>query len=118
MRKEDISRRVEVIFGKGSRQEVEDATTPEKITERIAEMSKREEAFDEWEEMRREAKRRQREDRRLNIFWRKNKCFPKQFGGDDETPDAQETLMFWRSINKDVSEGGYPTSPSRKSSEK
>ena len=69
-------------------------------------MSKREEAFDEWEEMRREAKRRQREDRRLNIFWRKNKCFPKQFGGDDETPDAQETLMFWRSINnKDVSEG-------------
>ena len=42
----------------------------------------------------------------MNIFWRKNKCFPKQFGGDDETPEAEETLMFWRSINnKNVSEG-------------
>ena len=61
-RKEDISRRVELIFGKGSWQEIENATTIEKITERITEMSKREEAFDEWEEMRREAKKRQRED--------------------------------------------------------
>ena len=93
MRKVEIPRRVEVIFGKGSRQEVENATTIE-ITKRIAEMSKREEKFDEWEEMRREAKKRQREDRWLNISWRKNKCFSKQFGGDDETPDAEETLMF------------------------
>ena len=53
-----------MIFGKGSWQEVEDAATLEKITERIVEMTKREEAFDEWEEMRREAKRKQREDRR------------------------------------------------------
>ena len=69
MREEDVSRRVETIFGKGSWQEVENATTIE-ITERIAEMSKREEVFDELEETRREAKRRQREDRRLNIFWK------------------------------------------------
>ena len=99
-----------MIFGKGSSQEVEDGTTIE--FERITEMSKREEKFDEWEEMRREAKRRQREDRRLNIFWRKNKCFPKQFGGDEQTPDAEETLMFWRSINnKDVSEGWLSDEP-------
>ena len=49
IRKEDISRRVELIFGKGSWQEVEDGTTIE-TTERITEMSKREERFDEWEE--------------------------------------------------------------------
>ena len=85
---------------------------PSRITERITEMSKREEAFYEWEELRREAKRRQREDRWLNIFWRKNKCFPAHYGGDDETPDAEETLMFWRSINnKDVSEGWQAVEP-------
>ena len=67
IREEDISRRVEVIFGKGSWQEIEDGTTIE-TTERITEVSKREEKFDEWEEMRREAKKRQREERRLNIF--------------------------------------------------
>ena len=56
--------------------------------------------------MRREAKRRQMEDRRLNVFWRRNKTFPTQFGGEDETPDAEETLQFWRSINnKEVSNG-------------
>ena len=69
-------------------------------------MSKREEQFDEWEKMMKESKRRQRENRRLDIFWRKNKFFPVQFGGDDETPDPEETLMFWRSIsNKETSEG-------------
>ena len=69
-------------------------------------MSKREEQFDEWEKMRKESKRRQRENRRLNVFWRKNKCFPMQFGGDDETPDPEETLMFWRSIsNKETGKG-------------
>ena len=56
--------------------------------------------------MRREAKRRQREDRRLNLFWRRNRTFPAQFGGDDETPDPEETLIFWRNINnKEVSDG-------------
>ena len=56
--------------------------------------------------MRREAKRKQREDRRLNLFWRRNKTFPAQFGGDEETPDPEETLLFWREINnKDVSDG-------------
>ena len=45
-------------------------------------------------------------DRRLNVFWRKNKTFPAKFGGEEETPDPQETLDFWRSINnKEVSEG-------------
>ena len=56
--------------------------------------------------MRQEAKRRQREDGRLYLFWRRNKSFPKQFGGQEETPDANETLMFWRAINKkEVNEG-------------
>ena len=52
-----------------------------------------------------ESKKRQREDRRLNVFWRKNKTFPAQYGGSEDTPDAEETLMFWRSINnKEISE--------------
>ena len=74
--------------------------------ERIEEMSKTEQQFEEWERMRREAKKRQREDRRVNLFWRRNKTFPKLFGGDEETPDAEETLDFWRAINnKEVSQG-------------
>ena len=98
-------RRIEVIFGKGSRREIEKAATTEKIIERIVEMSKADEQFEMWEKMRQEAKRKQREDRRLNIFWRKNKSFPAQFDGDEETPNAEETPVFWRGINnKEVSE--------------
>ena len=68
-------------------------------------MSKREEQLELWEKMRQEAKRRHRQDRRLNIFWRKNKSFPVQFGREEETPVAEDTLTFWRSINnKEVSE--------------
>ena len=68
-------------------------------------MSRREEQFEIWEKMRIEAKKRQRNDRRLNLFWRRNKNFPKQFEGDLETPDAEETLSFWRRINnKEASE--------------
>ena len=48
------------------------------------------------EHMRLEAKRKQRDDKRLNVFWRRNKCFPAQFGTDEETPDAQETLDLRR----------------------
>ena len=106
MKKEEIEKRLEEIFGRGSRQEIEKAATNEKIVERIEELSKREEQFEEWERMRRESKRKQREDRRLNLFWRRNKSFPKQFGGEDVTPDANETLLFWRAINnKEVGEG-------------
>ena len=106
MRKEDIEKRLEEIFGRGSSQEIKKAATNEKIVERIEELSKREEQLEVWEKMRNESKRRQREDKRLNTFWRKNKTFPVQFGGDDETPDAEETLAFWRSVNnKEVSEG-------------
>ena len=81
-------------------------TAREKIVERIDDVSKTEQQFEEWETMRHEAKKRQREDRRLNLFWRRNKTIPAQFGGDDETPEAEETLAFWRGINnKEVSEG-------------
>ena len=80
--------------------------TREEMVERIVEMSKTEQQFEEWERMRREEKRRQSDDRRFNLFWRRNKSFPKQFGADEETPDAEETLAFWRAINnKEVSEG-------------
>ena len=42
----------------------------------------------------------------LNVFWRKNTTFPAQFGGEDETPGAEETLEFWKSVNnKEVSAG-------------
>ena len=106
MENEEIKRKLDAIFGKGSHQEITNARTTEKIIERIEEMSKREEQLEEWEQMRREAKRRQREDRRLNLFWRRNRTFPAQFGGDDETPDPEETLIFWRNINnKEVSDG-------------
>ena len=102
---DEIKRRIESIFGKGSALEIGDATT-KKIVERIEELSKREQQLDKWEKMRQDAKRRQREDRRLNLFWRRNKTFPAKYGGEDETPDPQETLDFWRTINnKEVSEG-------------
>ena len=69
-------------------------------------MAKREAQFDEWEKMRQDAKRRRRADRRLNLFWRRNKTFPTQFGGEAETPEAGETLDFLRKINnEEVSEG-------------
>ena len=43
---------------------------------------------------------------RLDVFWRRNKSFSKQFCVDEETPEAEETLAFWRAINnKEVSEG-------------
>ena len=88
------------------------ATTMEKIVERIVEMSKREEQFEMWEQMRQEVKRKQREDKRLNVFWRRNKCFPAQFGKNEETPEAQETLEFWRAINnKAASEGRKEDEP-------
>ena len=60
-----------------------------RIVERIEELSKREARYEEWETMRRESRRRQSEDRRLNAFWRKNKSFPTQYGGEDETPDPE-----------------------------
>ena len=105
MNKEEIGRRFEEIFGHGSSQEIENATTVEKILERIEDTSKREEQFELWEKMSQEVKRRQREDRSLNIFWRKNKCFPQQYGSDDETPEAEETPEFSMSINnKDASD--------------
>ena len=105
MRKEEVEKRIEEIFGQGSRQEIENARTMEKIAERIEELSKREAQFEEWEDARQERKRKQREDKRLNVFWRKNKCFPAQFGGEEETPGLEETLMFWRNINnKETSE--------------
>ena len=75
MKKEDIAMKVEEIFGKGSSQELEKETAREKIIERIEEISRSEAQFDEWEKMRQEAKKRQRGDRRLNIFWRRNKAF-------------------------------------------
>ena len=62
MRKEEIERMLEKIFGKGSGQEIENANTMEKIAERIEELSRREEQWEAWDKMRREVKRKQRED--------------------------------------------------------
>ena len=73
--KETIERKLDEIFGRGSSQEIEKATTTENIAERIEEMSLREEQFEMWEKMRLEARRKQPEDRRLNILWRR-KEFP------------------------------------------
>ena len=68
MKREEIERRLEGIFGKGAVQEIQKAITKETTIERIEEMSKTEEQFETWENMRMEAKRKQREDRRLNAF--------------------------------------------------
>ena len=51
LRKEDVVKRLEQIFGNGSGKEIEKATTTEKIIQRIEEMSKREEQFTVWERM-------------------------------------------------------------------
>ena len=83
------------IFGSGSGQEIDKATTTEKIVQMIEELSKREVRLEEWETMRRDSRRMQREDRRPNAFPRKNKTFPTKFG-DSETQDREETLAFWR----------------------
>ena len=108
MRKDEIGRNVEEIFGNGSREEIAKMTDIQKIVERIVEMSKNEAQLEEWEKMRREAKKRQMEDRRLNLFRRMNKCFPGQYSGCEDTPEAEETLMFWRKINnKDICEGWF-----------
>ena len=72
----------------------------------MEELSKIEEQLEEWEKMRNESKSRQREDRRLDPFWHKNKTFPMKFGGDDETPDAEQSLAFWKGVNnEEVIEG-------------
>ena len=70
-------------------------------------MSKTDEQFETWEKMRKETKRKQQEDKGLNIFWRRNKTFPVQYcGTEDDTPEVDETLAFWRSINnKSICEG-------------
>ena len=47
MSKDDIERSLEAIFGKGSSKEIEEATTKEKIVEKIEETSKRETRFEE-----------------------------------------------------------------------
>ena len=46
MRKEEIERMLEKIFGKGSGQEIVNANTMEKIAERIEELSRREEQLE------------------------------------------------------------------------
>ena len=55
MRKEEIEKRLEKIFGVGSTREIEKATSKDKIVERIEEMSLRDKQFDEWEKVRLEA---------------------------------------------------------------
>ena len=67
MENEEIKRKLDAIFGKGSHQEITNARTTEKIIERIEEMSKQEQQYEKWE-MRQDMKRKQREDRRFNIF--------------------------------------------------
>ena len=49
MGNDEIIKRMERIFGEGSGREIETASTKEKVIERITEMSKAEEQFEEWE---------------------------------------------------------------------
>ena len=88
MKKEDIAMRLEEIFGKGNSQELEKTTPREKTIERISEESRREAKLDEWEKMRQEAKK-AGGGQKLNLFWRRNKAFPKIFG-EEETPKLKK----------------------------
>ena len=47
VRREDIERRVEAVFGKGCRPVIEKATTTEMIVERVIELPKTERRFEE-----------------------------------------------------------------------
>ena len=49
-------RRLEEIFGKGCRTEIEETKSKEEIVRRIEDLSKREAQFEEWENMRQESK--------------------------------------------------------------
>ena len=49
LRKEEIGRRIEEIFGNGSLQEIEGATTSAKMVEVIEEMTRLQEQFEIWE---------------------------------------------------------------------
>ena len=94
VRKDEVERRIDEIFGNRRGCEIEKATTTERIVERIEELSKREAQLEEWERMRQEAKKRQREDRRLNTFWRKNKTFPCSL---EETTKPPSQRKLWPS---------------------
>ena len=68
MRKSEIIGRLERIFGEGSGHEIENVLTKEKVVERITEMSKAEEQFEEWKK---DEKRDEAEAKR----GRKTECF-------------------------------------------
>ena len=72
-------RRLEVIVGRGSGQEIENATKTENVVEKVVEMSKTDERMEEWEKTRQEAKMKPLVDRRHRIFWRRNKTIPARF---------------------------------------
>ena len=59
IRKEEAEKRLDGIFGRGGRHDIETAMTKEEIDERIEEIAKREEQFEKREMMRRDAKRRE-----------------------------------------------------------
>ena len=119
MRGEEIIGRLESIFGEGSSREIETTSTKEKDIERITEMSKAEEQFEERERMRQEAKRKQRKDRRLNLFWRMNKSVPTQFGCHEETPEWKKRWSSGEiSATRRSVMDGNGTMPSNKSSTK
>ena len=42
----------------------------------------------------------EKRERKTNIEWRKNKSFPLKLVNEDEFPDKEESLAFWRSINQ------------------
>lgn len=85
---------------------MEKIDSSETIAERIEDLTKTEKQSDKLECMRPDMKTKQREDGMINILLRRDKTFPTQFGGYEETPNVKETLRFWGSINiKEVAEG-------------
>ena len=77
MKSEEILRRLEKIIGRGSSKEIVEADTSEKIVERIQELSKREEQFDEWETMRKEAKKKTTGRRKAQHLLEKKQELPR-----------------------------------------
>ena len=110
MERQEVERMLESIIGKGSHEEIANATMNEKIVEMAIELSRREEHFEVCEKMRRKAKRRRWEDRRMNN-WRKNKPSRRNL-------EVDVTLQTWKrrlssgegsTIKKSVRDGETPS---------
>ena len=118
IRNEEVQKRLECFFfGRGSRHEIEKATTREKSSKEWKKLPSEKSNLKNGKRRNGMQKEGKEKTEGSTSTWRKNKCFPKQFEGEEDTPDAEETLAFWRtSTTKKQLKGGERTCPSARSS--